>query len=180
MDTVIEQIVKREKNIKITITKVLIILILLLIPLAFYGISILTSSPYFVIVGLFVFIFGIYLAWYFITSLEIEYEYCVTNNDLTIDKIIAKRKRKLIARLDIKNIEQFDKLSNMDLDSIKIKKYFFAADSDNSDSIYGCVFTSKKYGKSLLTFSPNDKILNGMKLFLKKEIVLKVFYNRSK
>ncbi len=180
MDIVVEQIVKKEKNIRTTLTKVLIILILFLIPVAFYGISLLTFEPYFIMVGFFLFVFGIYVAWYLITSLNLEYEYCVTNNDLTIDKIIAKRKRKRIASVEINKIEDFDKLSNMNLSDKKYRKFFFAGDSDNSEELYACVFDTKKYGKTFLTFSPNERVMNSMKPYLKKDIVLKTYYNRSK
>ena len=44
---------------------------------------------------------------------------------------------------------------------------------------YYAVFNSAAYGRCLLIFSPNEQILEGMKRYLNKDIVLKLFYNRN-
>lgn len=179
MDTVVEQIVKKAKTGRDTLIKILIIVGLLLIPFVFYGISIITNTPYFVIAGIFAFAFGVYGAWYFITSLKQEYEYCITNNNLTVDKIIAMRKRKIVLSIDVKTIEVFCKLKEFDYKSNKFNKEFFAGDEKDEDNLYACVLTTKKWGKCLLVFSPNEKIIKAMKPYLNKDIVLKLLYGKK-
>ncbi len=178
MDIVVEQVVKKGKSIRDLIIKICIIIITMAIPFLFYAIAQLTALNYFVIVGIFVFLFGIYGAWYFIVSLKLEYEYCVTNDDLTIDKVIAKRRRKNMISINIKDIYELVKVDDENLDKRKYDKYIFANSEISSENAYACSFNSKKYGKCLLIFEPNEKILNAMKHHLKKDIILKIFYKR--
>ncbi|MGN0551524.1 MAG: DUF6106 family protein [Acutalibacteraceae bacterium] len=178
MDIFTEQIVKKKKTVQDTIVKISIILCLILIPFAFTAIAQLTHTAYFIVVGFFLVLIGIYVAWYLITSLKQEFEYSVTNDNLTVDKIIAKRKRKKMLSMDIKKIDELSKLNSEDFDKRKYDKVIFAAESADDENVYACSFTTEKYGKCLLAFSPNEKVLNAMKPHLKKDIVLKLFYNR--
>lgn len=59
------------------------------------------------------------------------------------------------------------------------KTFIAARDVDVKDDNYYAVFNSPAYGKCLLIFSPNEQILQGMKPYLKKDIVIKLFYNRN-
>ena len=48
-------------------------------------------------------IYGIY---WIASSRDLEFEYSVTNGDLTVDKIIHKRKRKRVVSFDVRNAEE--------------------------------------------------------------------------
>ena len=49
-----------------------------------------------------------YGLWWLLTSLNIEYEYSVTNGDIDIDQITAKRKRKRIVSVSGAKIESLE------------------------------------------------------------------------
>ena len=94
MDTFMEKIVEKKKTPKdmaitagIVLAALLAITILTNIVLTYASLSGISPLLW---VGV------IYGAFYLIRSRSIEYEYIVTNGDLDIDKIVAKRKRKRI------------------------------------------------------------------------------------
>lgn len=174
-----EQVVKRANKPKNMIIKILSVLILIMIPIIFSVLTVITAIAYMFYVGLFLFIGGIYIVWYIITSQRVEFEYSVSGDELDISKVISLRKRKRVCKVSIREIEQLEKGAKS-VDGAKFSKSFIAVrDIDADDENYYAVFNSAAYGKCLLIFSPNEQILEGMKRYLNKDIVLKLFYHRN-
>lgn len=178
MDIFNEQIVKRAKKPKDIMIKILSVLLLFAIP-ALCCVLAYVITPYMIYVGLFIFLGGIYAVWYIFTTRKVEYEYSVVGEELHIAKVIALRKRKKVVSLPIKDIEKMDK-GDKSVDGIRFTKTFFAAgDIDKDDENYYAVFNDTAYGRCLLIFAPNEKMLNAMKRHFRKEIMLKLFYHRD-
>lgn len=173
-----EQVVKRANKPKNLIIKILSVLILIMIPIVFSVLAFVITA-YMFYIGLFLFMGGIYVVWYIFTSQKVEFEYSVAGDELEVAKVISLRKRKRVCKVPIREIEQFEK-GEKSVDGKKFSKSFIAArDIDADDENYYAVFNSAAYGKCLLIFSPNQQILEGMKRYLNKDIVLKLFYNRN-
>ena len=66
-----EQVVPKERSPRHGLNVALILLGMIAIPTAIFTIAIVAHIPYLNIVAIFVFLFCIYFAWYFITSLNI-------------------------------------------------------------------------------------------------------------
>ena len=104
----------------------------------------------------------------------------VNQSTLVVSKIIAKRKRKELIKVDVRHFDDLAKGNNNSYNKTKFTKVFEAcADLNKEDDIYYAVFTHAGYGKCALLFNPEEKILKAMKPYLKKDIVLKLFYNRG-
>ena len=173
-----EQVVKRANKPKNMIIKLVSVLILIMIPIVFSMLAFAVTA-YMFYIGLFLFMGGIYVVWYIITSQRVEFEYSVAGDELEISKVISLRKRKRVCKVPIREIEQLEK-GEKSVDGMRFTKSFIAArDIDADDENYYAVFNSAAYGKCLLVFSPNEQILEGMKRYLNKDIVLKLFYNRN-
>ncbi|MDP4120946.1 MAG: hypothetical protein Q8876_07855 [Bacillota bacterium] len=170
MDIFIEQIVKKEKTLRDTITKVIIILCAFLIPMIFVLVGFIIT-PYFIFLGLCALIVTIYVAYLLISGLKLEYEYSISDGYLIIDKIIAKRKRKRFLKVDIKIFEEFFPVNSRDDNYGKIRKSYFAGMTDFGDDVYAARFRKEPYGNCMLFFSPNEKFLKVMRPYLKREIV---------
>ncbi len=178
MDAFCEQVVKRQYTFK---HKLLIGLVA-----AFFGtvelvtillFMILKGSPAVFLVTLSVAIVAVAVLIYLIPRLKnVEFDYSVVDNTLVIDKVINSNKRKKLARVEISTIEAFGKLSDNDIPVYKYGRERDASSGIDEDSYY-CVYTSDK-GKCLLIFSPSEKILNGMKHHLSRELVIKHFYKK--
>lgn len=173
-----EQVVKRVNKTKNTIIKIVSILALITVP----TICVLLAyviTPYMIYVGLFLLLGGIYAVWYVFTSQKVEYEYSVVGDELDIAKVVSLRKRKRICKVQIREISQLEK-GEKSIENMRFTKTFIATrDIDKDDENYYAVFNSPAYGKCILIFSPNEQILNGMKSYLNKDIMIKLFYRRG-
>lgn len=173
-----EQVVKRVKKPKNLIIKIVAVLLLLLVPIICIMLAYLITT-YLIYIGFFLFLIGIYVVWYVFTSQNVEFEYSVTGEELDISKVISLRKRKRMCKVKIREIEKLGK-GEKTVDGMRFSKSFIAAaDIDRDEDNYYAVFNDAAYGKCLLIFTPNEQILKGMKGYLNKDIVLKVFYHRN-
>lgn len=173
-----EQVVRRKNKPKNIIIKIIAVLMLLLVPSICIVLAYIITT-YMIYVGLFLFLIGIYLVWYVFTSQKVDYEYSVTGNELEISKIISLRKRKRVCKVNINEIQILG-MGEKIIKGMRFSKTFIATDDiSNYDGNYYAVFNDVAYGKCLLIFAPNEQILQGMKSHLNKDIVLKLFYNRS-
>ena len=109
----------------------------------------------------------IYLAYRFITSRNVEFEYIVTNGELDIDKIISQRKRKRIFSASCKEFDIIARVkSNSFSQSVQsIKNRIDASSSINSPDAYFATLNYKGE-KTLVIFEPDERMLNNFKLFI--------------
>ena len=91
-----EQVVKRDKTAKSLFIKIAAVVLLFAVPLSFVLLG--RIIPYMAMVGLFIFIGGIYVVWWVFTSQKVEYEYAVNGDVLDVAKIVSLRKRKRLCR----------------------------------------------------------------------------------
>lgn len=169
MDGYLEQIVKRKKTSKDFLIKVAMIMSIFAVLALGVVVGVLVNF-YFIIIGFFLSLFEIYLCWYVVTGRNIEYEYIVTNNNLQLDKIMNKSRRKELLSIDIKKIEGFEKLGEGRLDENRCDKVMYLGIDEDDKSQYRFVIQTNRYGKVMVVFAPSKKILEAIKLHLKPEV----------
>ncbi len=157
METFVEQLVKKKKStgqVLAIIGTVLLALVLLAVSLVL--ISIIGPIAALVIVGIF------YGAWYLLTAQNIEYEYCVTNGDIDIDRIIAQRKRQRIVSVSGKKIESAGRYVPEKWAGRPMDRTVIAAPSDREDNLYYFTYHSKKRGHTLVVFQPDERVKDSL------------------
>ncbi len=170
-DTFTEQLVVRENTASEKLKTTIYVLAAFLVPAVFIILGVYWNF-YFIIVALCAFFFAVYITYYLVTGLYVEYEYAVTNSNLTIDKITAKRKRKMLVNVDIKRFNTFKKLNEGNYDK-PYKKIFKASVTANGDDVYAAEMHLEKFGGDcLLLFSPDEKTLKAMKPYIKKQALV--------
>lgn len=153
MDIFVEQLVKKKKSagqILAIIGTVLLAVFLLALSILF--IAWVRGFAAFIIVGVF------YGAWYLLTAQNIEYEYCVTNGDIDIDRIVAQRKRQRIVSVSGKKIESAGRYLPEKWAGRPMDRTVIAAPSDHEDNLYYFTYHSKKRGHTLVVFQPDDRV----------------------
>lgn len=168
MDTFIEQIVPIRKSLTERMTQIgiIVLAVLLIILCGFcYVLRVLSIFSFLFAAVAFAIGFG---AWYLCIQLNLEYEYIVTNGDLDVDKIIAKRTRKRVLSVDCRSLSEFGKY---DPDAFKNRRFAarIVATSVDENACYA-VFSPKDEGESLLIFSPNEKTLSAMRKYAPRVI----------
>lgn len=153
MDRFSEQLVERQGDKKTAFLKGLIVAIDILIIALIVMIAVwsgLTLSP----LCLALIIASIWIAVYFWQGLNVEYEYIVTNDDLDIDKIIGKRKRKRLMSVDLKSVDEFfPYLNETELHS---DVTVLADDGTGYDMWYVFIDTEGN-GKIAIIFNPDER-----------------------
>ncbi|MDD2361817.1 MAG: DUF6106 family protein [Oscillospiraceae bacterium] len=159
MDTFVEQIIAKKKSAKDyavifgSITFAFLVM--------FFALPYLLRYLGFLAVLLF---FGIgYGLWWLLTSLNIEYEYSVTNGDIDIDQITAKRKRKRIVSVSGTKIESLEPYTTEQYLSRQFDRRVIAAPSENVPDLWCFTYRSRKSGHTLVVFQPEQRVLDALK-----------------
>lgn len=101
---------------------------------------------------------AVFLAKYLFEGTMTEYEYIVTNDDLDIDKIIGKRKRKRLITVDLKSVTEMGLYTNNEL---KADVTVMAHDNTGEDLWY-IVCNSQKHGVLAVLFNPDSRTRENM------------------
>ena len=180
MDTFTEELVVKKNTSKDIAKLVIYLLAIFTVPLIFILLGI-TVNGYFIIVALCAAFFAVYGSYYLVTGLYKEFEYAVTNSNITVDKVIAKRNRKRVISVDIKRFNSLKKLKDSDFAKKDYRKIFKASITPDGDDVYGAEMHLEKFGgECLLLFSPGEKTLDAMKPYLKNTIKAEMFKNSTK
>lgn len=177
MDIFNEQLVTRKKSAMESAYKygVFACAALLIFILTTVGTMFFMGKPY----AVFIFIpymgaVGVYyLAKKLYGALDIEFEYCLTNGQFDVDKIINRNDRSRMITFECKDIDTFAKYdSSVKLDSYSTR--IFAANAD-SENLYYFVTKANESGKTIIVIEPNEKMLEGIKRCIPRNIYFDVF-----
>lgn len=102
---------------------------------------------------------GVYFAWYFITGLNLEFEYIYTNGEIDFDKISAKRKRKRIVTLRISSFDEFGEYDYAQMRDRRFDTVIDASVCRLEPGNYYAVYKSKDGKQSMIIFTPNERLL---------------------
>lgn len=163
MDIFVEQLVRKPSDGKTTALKILIAAGMVIIT----GLCVMLMLMGFAF-GIIVAAGALYGGFYLMTGLDVEYEYIVTNGEMDIDKIIAKRKRKRLITAKASSFEKFGKYS--DAPQIGSGVTIVKADGickEQTETFYADL-THPSIGSVRLIFSPTEKIVDGLKPFLSR------------
>ncbi|MBQ8572913.1 MAG: hypothetical protein Q4B92_03010 [Ruminococcus sp.] len=185
MEGFCEQVVKVKKGTKHVVLCLLIVLAFLLpivfLMMLFYTAASLGNYDYFYpLFALVLAMFGAFVLWATVPRiLKVDYDYSVYGSDFIVAKVTAKASRKRKLKVEIKNIEKLAKVTDEDIPNQRYAKKFDFTGGHDVNEVYFAEFRLAEKGLCLLLFVPNEKILEGMRPYLKREIALKLFYGRK-
>ncbi|MGN0650800.1 MAG: hypothetical protein ACI4KM_10215 [Oscillospiraceae bacterium] len=111
---------------------------------------------------------------YYISGAYVEYEYIITNDEMDIDKIIGKRKRKRMITIDLSGAEAFAPYPSEQ--DIKADATVFASSGGEKDAYY-LVASHSSYGKVKVIFNPNERIRESIMQELPNTLKIKLKHN---
>lgn len=107
----------------------------------------------------------------------LEYEYSLTNGWVTVDKIIHKESRKRMTSFECSSCEDIgsykeneERLKKRSFDA----RIFATAHADHRDSWFMIVH-SKKTGKTLVVFDPDEDLQDAIKKFIPRQLKFEKF-----
>lgn len=170
MDIFVEQIVKKAASGKDWAMRVIIGIAMGVLSAAslfiFFFILPIPAAGLLLVVGIF---WGGYRL---ITNSDCEYEYIVTNGEIDIDKIIAKRKRVRLITAKASTFEAFGKYEDAPEaeDSVTTVSAVGVNESDKDTKTYYADFKHASAGYVRLIFSPEERVIDAIIPFLPRQI----------
>lgn len=167
MDSFVEQLIKERRGGRYflaTFGLTLAALLLLTLTVMFSG-----------YLGMFValIVVGIGYGWYRCTSMLItEYEYCVTNGDIDIDRIRGKSSR---LRLVSVRGDKIETLAPYNGEALTQYDRVVRCISGEAADLWQFTYRSKKNGHTVVVFEPNPRVLHalveGLSPLLRREVL---------
>ncbi len=150
MDNICEQLVTKNRT-GADIAKIIAIMIgAVLLASVFMFFAIALGFTFLIIFAVGILALGIWL----LSGVNVEYEYIITNNEMDIDKIIGRRKRKRMITVDISKATDFGAFpSTEDIDA---DATVHATTGTEKDAHYLMVEHSG-YGTVKVIFNPNER-----------------------
>ncbi|MDR0904097.1 MAG: hypothetical protein LBM59_05650 [Ruminococcus sp.] len=165
MDIFHEQIVKKQlRGLRLLAMIAIIIGFVLALAATFIFLSFIGLMAFLIMAGL------AYLGWYIVTGFNIEYEYILTNDELDIDKIIAKRKRKRLISIKMPAVTEFAKLTEKNADAGNRTLVDCAG---NELPAFAMDFKHERMGDCRLLFTPTDEMKDQMVKVLPRQLRIK-------
>ncbi len=168
-----EQLISKNSSGGDTVKKILIGLATTLAAIFIFGVTLVLFPVNLLLIG-----FVFYGGYYFMTGVDTEYEYILTNGDLDIDKIIGKRKRKRLITANISEFTAFGKLSEAGVGPEGATTVLVTDGTE--ENAYYADFRHQSAGNVRLIFMPNEKMLNGIALYLPRQLKAEFNRNRAK
>lgn len=139
------------------------------------GLAVAAVSFFVPVVGILILVLAAVGVYYLITSRNLEFEYSITNGDITVDKIINRRKRKRVINTDAQYIEDIGQYDPNRLNGKQgYTKIVVSQYADGHGSWYFCARDPKK-GNIIVVFDPDEKVLGAIKPFLPRQVAFSAF-----
>ncbi len=179
-DVVFEQIIKKKFEAKDYLKALLYMFLGIFLPTLFVFLLALFFGLGVVIVNLLPFVVLIYLAGFImmiglIRNLSIEYEYTFVNGDLTIDKIIAKKKRKRMLAFDVKLVEDMGIYESGKFAGEKDVTKLIYTDTYSGEGDLYLDFRHVSIGRTIVVIKSSERIGKALKPFVKRSLHKEVF-----
>lgn len=120
----------------------------------------------------------VYGCYYLITLKHIEFEYTVVSGDMDVDKVVAMKRRSRIITVELSTVEQAGIYVKGQHEGKNYQSTVMAcADEDAEDNCY-FVFRHKKRGRTLVVFTPNEKMMEAFKKSIPGQVYHEAFGRR--
>ena len=155
MDTFVEQIIVRKKT-----PQQIMLAIMIMMLTSFLVVFTFIRLGTFALIVIAALGYGM---WWLLSGMNIEYEYCITNGDIDIDKITARRKRERVVSVSLQKVEFAGKYVPAQWVERGVERLVIAAPSEKEEGLYCFSYRSKKRGHTLVVFQPNERVMEAFK-----------------
>lgn len=164
MDNFAEYMVKKRPDSSDNLKKIGIIALAAILCIVTTVLAFLIKIPFILIITCAL----IYGAYFLLSNLSVEYEYAVTNGEVDVDKIIARRKRVHLITVQTADFEAFGPLTD-DVPDDDSRTLVLCADN-TSEGEYYADLTTEDYGETRIIFTPNQAVLEAIQAALPRKL----------
>ena len=109
--------------------------------------------------------FGVmlFLVWRKLKSMQLEYEYIITNDILDFDVIVQEKKRSRLISLDIKTIEEIASFKKGTIREESFNSIFHVERKEDSCENFYLIVSHPTHKRTLIVFTPDERMLDALK-----------------
>ena len=113
------------------------------------------------------------LAYFFLPTLDIEYEYLYIDKEISIDKIMSKEKRKHVYTVDLNKMDVIAPFNSHELDSHKARgaKVYDYTSREEDAKVYSIVYAAGDEGTVLVNIEPNEEMLRAIRNVFPRKVI---------
>lgn len=156
---IVEQMVKRKVTRDDYALRLIAVLLTITVPFVVATLA-LMYQPQFISLAITLLIIGILSIIRIIKRQRIEFEYILSEDNITADKIINKDMRRNICNLTISHITLFCHIDDKRLAKVKFARRFNVSRNIYDPENYVACFNTEKYGHCCLILTPNFEVLS--------------------
>ena len=102
---------------------------------------------------------------------NVEFEYIISGWDMAVDKVVSKRSRKRLFKIDVRKFEILAPVSEaFEKEMENTEKYIDASSTPYADGLWFTVFEGKGKIRTLFIFEPNARVLSCLRKQIPKKI----------
>jgi len=159
-ETYVEWLVKKKTPVYMAFLKILTIMLAVCFILVGIG------FPPLLLIGI---IFGV-AAYFIYFNADLEYEYLYVDKELTVDKVMAKSKRKRVATFDLDKMEIVAPIKSWHLDNYKNRNDktvdYSSGEEKQPDRRYVFFYD----GRQKVIFEPNEEMIKAMQFVAPRKV----------
>lgn len=157
-----KKLTSKEKNlVKLLFALILISSFVFILVIPFFAWAI--HLPILMYVSLIVFGVMLFLVWRKLKSMQLEYEYIITNDVLDFDVIVQEKKRSRLISIDIKTIEEIAPFKKGTIREESFTTVFHVEKKEDGYDNYYLVVSHPTHKRTLVVFTPDANMLEALK-----------------
>ncbi len=178
MDGFCEQVVKKKVGFKQRLISTTIIGIFALLEVIFIFLYIVAPSPFWIMMNIMVGLAAVFILSSALPRIyKTEFDYSVVGNTFYVDKVIAGKRRKKFNSVEVATITDIAMIENDNVPNRKYAKTYDCSEGGYEGNYY-CIYHEAGKGMCLMIFSPSEKILQGMRPYMTREVQMKLFHKK--
>ncbi len=159
-ETYVEWLVKKKTPVYMAFLKILTIMLAVCFILVGIG------FPPLFLIGI---LFGV-AAYFIYFNADLEYEYLYVDKELTVDKVMAKSKRKRVATFDLDKMEIVAPIKSWHLDNYKNRNDKTADYSSGEEKQPDRRYVFFYDGRQKVIFEPNEEMIKAMQFVAPRKV----------
>ena len=174
-DVFVENLTKKKRGFSTILFKVITMITSIVLAALFFALTFVIAFPNYVTIVIFFSLFIIFVGYIITTALNIEFETCLTNGIFDVDKIINRRKRKRLVTFRLETVEEIGRYNPAEHENKTYDNKFIACSDIDDEDVWFMTFRHYSLGHVLVVINANDRMLDGIKQFIPRQLALKVF-----
>lgn len=112
------------------------------------------------------------VGYFLLPGMDLEFEYLYLDKELTIDKVLAKQKRKRVLALDLNKMQFVAPINSHELDSYKSRKVPMRdCSSKKADAKPYVILYHDNNKEEMICFEPNTEMLKAIKTVFPRKVI---------